>query len=242
MTSQQYEELCRFFLADRLQMDIAQIQSVYVANKRRNAPWYEVEMPYRHQIDLYWESQNDVARYITIANAKWRAKDRVRQHDVLLLEMVRRKVGAHKAMMITNSGFTGAAHVVAMDEGIALLIVRPRFDSRSLHPTRRSLILQGIQELARKTPAVYAYEVVEKGFEPVLSMVQVLHRPAENCPSTAWRPACENVALPCPPMNPPGNEFPSAWGGSWGACSGPPVPGLSSYSTRQGPGPEFRMK
>jgi hypothetical protein len=242
MTSQQYEELCRLAIADRLKVDVAQIRSVYVANKRRKAPWYEFEMRYRHQIDLYWETETDFARYITIANAKWRARNRVRQQDVLLLEMVRRKVGAHKAMIITNSGFTGTARVVAMDEGIGLLIVRPNFNSRSLHPTRRGLILSKIQELAKTHPPGYTYEVEVKGHEPVLPASQTLPQPPETFHSSAAGPVSESTLLPAFGVSPPVSPLLGSAGGSQAGPSPAPASGFSGYSTRLGPGPGFRMK
>jgi hypothetical protein len=81
MNSKQYEELCRFFLADKLGINIEGISSVLIPNpKRPNLP------EYHHQIDLYWEIGNDVATYLNIANAKWRGSDKVDQPDVLLLQ------------------------------------------------------------------------------------------------------------------------------------------------------------
>ena len=35
MTSQQYEELCRFFIAEQLKMDLSQVVSRNIANPRR---------------------------------------------------------------------------------------------------------------------------------------------------------------------------------------------------------------
>jgi hypothetical protein len=242
MTSQQYEELCRFAIANQLRIKVDRIQSVYVPNKRRKAPWYEFEMPYRHQIDLYWEIENDVARYITIANAKWRSKDPVRQEDVLLLAMVRRKVGAHKAMMITNSGFTGAASVVAMDEGIGLLVVRPNFDCRGLHPTDRTSILKSIRELARNSGPAYTCEVVLKGFGPAVAASRAVPQPVETLHASAGGPASESAVITASDASPPVNALLGSAGVRQPGPAAAPAPGFSSYLTRLGPGPGFRVQ
>ena len=72
MNSTQYEELCRFYISRMLGVDIDSIRSVRVPNPiRPNLPAYE------HQIDLYWETEDAVSRYLSIANAKWRGTSRV---------------------------------------------------------------------------------------------------------------------------------------------------------------------
>ncbi len=74
MTSQQYEELCRFFIANQLKIDIAQVVSRNIANPRREPELDGCDpQPYTHQIDLYWETEDGLARYVNIANAKWRS-------------------------------------------------------------------------------------------------------------------------------------------------------------------------
>jgi hypothetical protein len=101
MNSKQYEELCRYFLADKLGVDVNTIQSVEIENPRRPG------LPkYKHQIDLYWETGDEVSLYLNITNAKWRGSDKVDQPEVMLLQQVKQSVGAHKAVMIANSGFT----------------------------------------------------------------------------------------------------------------------------------------
>ena len=101
MNSQQYEELCRFFLADKLGVSTDEVRSARIPNPRRPG------LPeYKHQIDLYWETGNELTLYLNIANAKWRSTRKVDQGEVLLLQQVKQKAGAQKAVMITNSGFT----------------------------------------------------------------------------------------------------------------------------------------
>lgn len=161
MNSVQYEELCRFFLAHKLGIPLDDIRSVDIPNpKRPNLP------EYKHQIDLYWETEDDLTQHIHIANAKWRSSDKVDQPDVMLLQKVKEKVAAHKAVMITSTEFTSGALAAAKDEGIALHIVRPDFDT-SLLPTKdRQLILAKIQELASaQTQPVFNHTIIHKAFD-----------------------------------------------------------------------------
>lgn len=162
MNSIQYEELCRYFLAQKVGVDIEQILSVRIPNsKRKDFPQYH------HQIDLYWEIKNDLCQYLNIANAKWRGSDKVEQGDVLLLQQIKLKVAAHKAMMITSSEFTSGAEAVAKDEGIALHIVKPTFDATILPAKDRSLIQAKIQEVDSSIAdqTVYEHVTIHKAFE-----------------------------------------------------------------------------
>jgi hypothetical protein len=161
MNSTQYEELCRFFLADKLKIGIENITSVLMPNPQRaNLP------EYKHQIDLYWETGNDVTAYLNIANAKWRSSTKVDQPDVLLLQQVKLKVAAHKAVMITNSDFTTGARAAAQDEGIALHIVKPTFDYSSLSKRDREVIQETIQRMAKSSDRlVYVHETHFKAIE-----------------------------------------------------------------------------
>src|SRR5260370_42648055 len=139
MTSQQYEELCRFFIANQLKIDIAQVVSRNIADPRREPELDGCDpQPYTHQIDLYWETEDGLARYVNIANAKWRGRTKGHQHEMLLLQKVREKVGAHKAFLITNSRFTGPAKQVSRDAGVSLLLLRPNIFSPRLHPPTRT--------------------------------------------------------------------------------------------------------
>ena len=115
MNSQQYEELCRYFLAKKLGMNVEQVQSIQIPNPTRP------ELPvYKHQIDLYWETESELGKYLHIANAKWRGNDKVDQPEVLLLQQVKQKVAAHKALILTTQGYTAGAVAAAKDEGITV--------------------------------------------------------------------------------------------------------------------------
>src|SRR5207244_4799345 len=79
-----------------------------------------------------------------------------------LLRQVQRSLGAHKAVLMTNSRFSGAAQKAAEEEGIGLLIVRPAF-AAALPALGRGRIQAAIQKAARANPCLYAYEPVLKG-------------------------------------------------------------------------------
>ncbi len=91
MDSDQYEELCRHFIAEKVGLSPDDVRSVSVPNSKRPG------LPEKkHQIDLYWETSDAIAAYLNIANAKWRATAKVEQGEVLLLQQVRQRVAAHK--------------------------------------------------------------------------------------------------------------------------------------------------
>ena len=160
MTPIQYEELCRLFLADKLEIPIEKIRSVRIPNPRRPG------LPeYAHQIDLYWEDGNEVALYLNIANAKWRSSGNVNEGEILLLQKVKEKVGAHKSMMITSVGFDKGAKAAAEDEGVALHIVCPSFDYAILHPKNREVIQTQLRESFSNSKPPYTHEIVYRAFD-----------------------------------------------------------------------------
>src|SRR5262249_59991356 len=117
----QYECLCRFFIADQLDLGLEEVRSGWVAS-----PIFSGIHEFNHQIDLYWETGDSLTRQLNIADAKWRGA-KVCLADVLLLREVQRHVGAHKAVLITNSQFSPHAEWAAEQAGIGLVIVRPAF-------------------------------------------------------------------------------------------------------------------
>jgi|GEM_PF-1128405 len=161
MNDQQYEELCRYFLAQKLEMDIERIRSVCIPNPARPG------LPqYQHQIDLYWEAESSLGLYLNIANAKWRVSDKVDQPEVLLLQQVKQQVGAHKAMMLTSMGFTTGAIAVAKNQGIALHIVKPKFDVSMLTAQDRSGIQANLIRIASaSSQPIFSHEIVHKAFD-----------------------------------------------------------------------------
>jgi hypothetical protein len=161
MNSTQYEELCRYFVAEKSGIDVEKIRSVRVQNPTRPG------MPqYKHQIDLYWETDTELSLYLNITNAKWRGSDAVDQPEVLLLQKVKEKIAAHKAFMLTNTGFTSGAEAVAKDEGIALYVVLPNFDCSLLPRKGRSDIMVALQQLAAtSSQPVYRHEIIHKAYD-----------------------------------------------------------------------------
>ena len=161
MNSQQYEELCRYFLAKKLGMSVEQVQSIQIPNPTRP------ELPvYKHQIDLYWETESELGKYLHIANAKWRGNDKVDQPEVLLLQQVKQKVAAHKALILTTQGYTAGALAAAKDEGIALHIVKPNFDFSILPIQDRSTIQAKLLEVASNSnQPVSQHEIIHKAFD-----------------------------------------------------------------------------
>jgi hypothetical protein len=143
MNDVQYEELCRYFISKMTGLPISKIESIRIPNPKRG------DLPkYKHQIDLYWETSDDICLYLNIANAKWRSTEKVNQEDILLLQQVKQEVAAHKAVMITNSEFTSGAKAAAMNHGVGLHIVRPAIDTSVFDVKNRALIQSKIQELA----------------------------------------------------------------------------------------------
>ena len=160
MTSIQYEEFCRFFLAEKLSIPTEEVKS-----SRIPSPTSPGMPQYSHQIDLYWEDGNELTKYINIANAKWRLSDKVDQGDVLLLQQVKEELDAHKAMMITSTGFTRGAEDVAANKNIALHIVRPTFDYTRLDPKDREIIKAQFHGLFTNGKPVYSHTIVYRAFE-----------------------------------------------------------------------------
>jgi hypothetical protein len=159
--SDQYEELCRLFIAEQFGLSADDVRSVTIPNPRRP------DLPsYAHQIDLYWETGSDVALYLNVANAKWRGSDKVDQPDVMLLAKVREKIAAHKGFMITSVGFTAGAVAVAKDEGIALHVLTPAVDMASLPSGNRKAIRDSLESLANSSPnPIYSYSVESRGLD-----------------------------------------------------------------------------
>lgn len=176
MKSQQYEELCRYFLADKIGIDIKQIESVHIPNPRRS------DLPeYKHQIDLYWETGTELSLYLHIANAKWRGSRKVTQTEMITLQQVKESIAAHKAMMLTNIGYTDGAIAVAKDKGIALQIVKPEFDVKHIPAKDRSAMQFVFQEISvSHQKPIYSFEVVHRAFD--FAEVSNQARPTEASP------------------------------------------------------------
>jgi hypothetical protein len=163
VTPKQYRELCRLAIAELLGIGVERVRTRVVPNPRR-----ESVRTYRHHIDLWWEIENKVARYVYIAAVLWQKKGQVTEADVLLIEMVKARVGANQAMLITNTEFSKRAVTVANNEGVALLIVQPLVEPGETSPTRRDLILRELQKIAKRRRRLYAHRVIGSGLARAL--------------------------------------------------------------------------
>ena len=164
MHYKQYEELCRLFVVNELNIPIENIMSGKIPSAIR--PGLE---EYQNQIDLYWELEDKLTRNLVIVNAKWRSsdKDKVEQGDVLLIQQVKQEIDANKAMIITNTGFTDGALKAAISRRIALHIVDPNFDSTILHTKDRLTMQTQLQELFDSRRPVYSHVEVNKAVDLV---------------------------------------------------------------------------
>jgi hypothetical protein len=216
MTSQQYEELCRQFLVETLHLDPQQIYSGSMENPRR------LGLPrFAHQVDLCWETETDLLRYLHIANAKWHGpRFQVQLPDVLLLQQIKLKLGAHKGILLTNTGYSEGALAAALDEGVALYVVRPEFDGELFAGSQPQKWREQLQAHVRQTPSrpLYSYQLILKG------------TPALAAP-TPIGPAGPRAAAP--PVQAPVTP---------GAAPSATPQTFPGYRTKRGPGPGFRIK
>ncbi len=161
MNGTQYEEFCRFFLADKFGIPIEIIQSCRIPSAT-----HPNLSEYKNQIDLYWEDGNELVRYRNIADAKWRGgSEKVEIGKIRELQLVKMEIDAHKAMMITNTGFDSGVKALAENRGIALHIVRPSFDYTILHPKKRETIQTQLQEPFTGSKPPYTHEIVYRAFD-----------------------------------------------------------------------------
>ena len=214
----QYEELCRLFIADKFKLPIEEIQSVRIPNPKR------LDLPeYKHQIDLYWEDGNELTKSTYIANAKWRSSSKVEQGEILLLQKVKEKVAANKAVMITNSGFTEGAAAAAKDDGIALHIVCPDFELAMLDSSLkdRKVIQTQFQNLSTDGRLPYTYAVVHRAFDlgtDSTTQTSVSGKTASNSKVIEQTPTNRMAQLPSHQRAPSGTQ--KVQGGQGGARTG----------------------
>jgi len=163
MNSAQYEELCRRYVADQFDLSLSEVRSARILNPQRPGM-----KEFAHQIDHYWETKSDVAKYVNIANAKWRSSRKVEQGELMKLEAVRQKVGAHKGFIFTNIGFTDGALAAAEDAGVSLHIVKPAFDYARLPKSDRDAMQRKLKQVAKQDRPVYSHQVELRGLDPGL--------------------------------------------------------------------------
>jgi len=152
-----YEGICRHAISRIYRLPIEQIYSGSVAGLSNQ--WHKL----KHQVDLYWEASDGVCTYKVLANAKWRNQT-VTLPEMMALIGVWRDIGAHKAMLITNTGFDIGVVEQAKEKGIALLVVRPTIDLREMVAGKIAAVVAEVEKLAAERPEpLFSVEVVRKG-------------------------------------------------------------------------------
>ena len=121
MTGLEYEQFVRAVLSEKLNLAPEELQSAHVPGAVLPGA-----SSAQHQIDLFYVEETEVARYLTIIECKYRGSRPVDQALIQNLAFVRDNVRAHKAIMVTNKGFTSGAMAIAESQGIALLVVKPK--------------------------------------------------------------------------------------------------------------------
>jgi len=155
MTRLQYRALCRVFIAERFNVCYSHLHTLKIANPVRHG-----RAPYRHLVDLHWVTENAVCRYVHIAHTRWRDAAPLDLAAVLRLQQVRQKLAAHKALLITNTCFSARAVAAALDDGIALFLVRPAFDHHQLTARGPYDAVAQMQRLVSRKAPLYTYQSV----------------------------------------------------------------------------------
>ncbi len=121
MTGTEYEQFVRAVLVRRLGLQPDRLQSA-----RATGVSFPGGEEVKHQIDLFFTEEGEVADYLTIIECKYRESSKVDQEEVGKLAFVKSSLRASKAILVTNKGFTSGACAVATAEKIALLVVEPQ--------------------------------------------------------------------------------------------------------------------
>ncbi len=158
MTGSEYEQFVRAVLSEKLKIPPEELQSTHAPG---------VTLPgassLQHQIDLFYVQETEVAKYLTIVECKYRGSRPVDQPLVQNLAFVRDNVRAHKAIMVTNAGFTSGAKAVAESQEVALLVVEPRLSAfESPKGDNVDELFAAIQVQLSRQPRGYNIEVVRK--------------------------------------------------------------------------------
>jgi len=162
MTPWQYEALCRHAISREYGVPISEIQTGDLEGGTK------AKKNIRHQIDLFWTSRDSVCDFVVFANAKWR-QNNVSLADLMTLIGVWRDIHAHKAMVITNTGYSASALTRARDKGIALLVVRPApaIDFSGLTKRSATTVAGELEQIAaRGIGPLYRMGIIHRTFTP----------------------------------------------------------------------------
>ncbi len=154
MNGLQFEEFCRFFVARTLGMAVEDVRWVRMPCAVRPGA-----APDTCQVDLFWETETPLGKYLTVAEAKWRDGHKVDRDDVLLLEQFRIGAGAHKAMLFSNAEFTEGVFTTAKRLGIAVHRLDPKFSERGMPLKDRAAIQEWLERRCMKRKELCRHEV-----------------------------------------------------------------------------------
>jgi hypothetical protein len=202
LTPWQYEAFCRHVLSREYRVPLRDIKTGYLESPSKT----------RHQIDLYWTRHDGVCNFLCFANAKF-LKDNIHLTEVVTLLGVQRDIRAHKAMLITNTGYSQNAVCLAQENGIALLIVRPAldFDVTLLPKSAAPVVAQALEKIAAGLPCVYHLNIVHRGFALRPGSGQAPDSAFSAQPSAFSRPTVPQSAFSnqhsAIPTRPPSNKM-----------------------------------
>lgn len=158
MTGHQYEQFARAVLVRELKLSPDELRST-----RMPGVQFPGEKELKHQIDLFYVDETEVAEYITIFQCKYRKSRKVGQAEVLLLASVRSNISASKAILVTNRGFTSGADSAAARGKIGLSVITPRIDVYGIDKALRGEdLFQSIDAKLQESPHGYDFEVKRK--------------------------------------------------------------------------------
>lgn len=159
MTGAEYEQFVRAVLVGRLRLQPERLRSA-----RAPGVSFPGAEEVRHQIDLFFTEEGEIADYLTIIECKYRESDKVDQEEVGKLAFVKSSLRASKAILVTNNGFTSGARALAAAEKIALLVVEPQvaFDKEIASENADELFATA--QAALKRAGSYKMTVVARAF------------------------------------------------------------------------------
>jgi Restriction endonuclease len=158
MTGREYEQFVRAVLSRKLNIPPDTLRSTHSPGVTLpNAGGIE------HQIDLFYVDETEVAEYVTIIECKYRGSRPVDQILVQNLAFVRTNTRAHKAILVSNQGFTDGAYKVAESQTIALLTIKPTSEYVSARgDSDVDMMFRAIQSEIDRIPRSYEVIVVHK--------------------------------------------------------------------------------
>ena len=158
MTGHQYEQFVRAVLIRELKWSPDKLQSTRVPGVQ-----FPGEKGPKHQIDLLYVYENEIAEYTTIIECKYHGSRKVEQGEIGNLAYVKSSLHASKAILVTNYGFTDGVERVAEAEKIALLVITPHINVDEIDKgLSGDGLFQVINARIRENPRGYDFDVKRK--------------------------------------------------------------------------------